>query len=241
MTKILLIAKRDLASYLHGTTGWIIVAAMLFIHGVLFRVEAMGETARYSHEILEQFFFNSSGITMVAAVLLSMKSFAEEQATGTDTLLRTSPLSEAQQVVGKYLAVMGVLGLLTVLTIYMPGLIMVNGKISLSHVLVGYVGVLAIGSASASIGVFASSLFRSQVAAAMVGGVIVVAFVLAWLMSALTDPPFSELLANMTLHDKHFIPFQEGRLLTGNLVFYGAMTFGFLLMSTRVLEGRRWR
>ncbi len=241
MTKTLLIAKRDLASYLHGMTGWIIIAAMLFIYGALFKVEAMGETAKYSHEIIEGFFFNGSGITMIAAVLLSMKTFAEERTTGTDTLLRTSPLSETQQVLGKYLAVMGVLAILTALTIYMPALVMVNGKVSLSHVAVGYLGIMAIGSASTAIGVFTSSLFRSQVAAALVGGVIVGAFVLAWLMSALTDPPFAELLANMTLHDKHFIPFQEGRLLTGNLVFYGAMTFGFLLLSTRVLEGRRWR
>ena len=237
----LLIAKRDLGSYLHGLTGYLIVAIVLFIDGVLFNAVALGEGAKYSHEVLEQFFYICSGTTMIAAVLLTMRSIAEERQTGTDVLLHTAPISEGQIVFGKFLAAMGTLSILTLLTVYMPALIFVNGKVSYAHIAVGYLGLLCLGAATTAIGIFASSLFRSQLAAAFVAGVIVVTLLLFWMVSQVTDAPFTDVLAYGALFDKHFVPFEKGRLLTSGLVYYGSVTYAFLLLAVRVLEGRRWQ
>ena len=241
MTHILLIARRDFTAYLQGYTGWLIVAAVLFIDGVLFQSFAMGDTARYSHEVLESFFEVASGTTMIAGILLTMRSLAEERSTGTDVLLNTAPLSDVQIILGKYLAVMGVMTLLTLLTAYMPALIFVNGKISLSHIAVGYLGLLSLGSGTVAIGLLGSSLFRSQVVAAIISGVIVVAMLLGWYVSGKTDAPFTEIFAYMAFFDKHYTAFMEGRLLTSALVYYGSVTFGFLLLATKVLQGRRYQ
>lgn len=237
----LLIARRDLGAYLNGLTGWIIVAAVLFIDGVLFNAVALGTGAKYSHDVLEQFFYICSGTTMIAAVLLTMRSLAEEKSTGTDVLLHTSPISEGQIVLGKFLASFGMLAILTLLTVYMPLLIFVNGKVSFAHIAVGYTGLLSLGSAVLAIGIFGSSLFRSQLAAAFVSGVLVVTMLLLWLVSELTDPPFANLLAYGALFDKHFIPFEKGQLLTTGLVYYASLTGVFLSLATRILEGRRWQ
>jgi ABC-2 type transport system permease protein len=191
--------------------------------------------------VLEQFFYISSGTTMIAAVLLTMRSIAEERQTGTDVLLHTAPISEGQIIFGKYLAAMAVLSLMTVLTVYMPALIFVNGKVSYAHIAVGYLGLLSLGSATISIGIFGSSLFKSQLAAAFVAGVIVVTMLLFWMISEVTEAPFTDVLAYAALFDKHFVPFEKGRLLTSGLVFYGSLSFGFLTLATRVLEGRRWK
>lgn len=235
----LLIARRDLAAHLHGYAGFAIIAAVLLIDGMLFNFFAMGSGAKYSHEVLEDFFYFSSGTTMIAAVLLSMPSLAEERGSGTDVLLQTSATSDGSVVFGKYLATMGILGLLTALTAYMPALIFVNGKVSVSHVLVGYAGLLLLGSAVASIGIFASSLFKNQLPAGVIGGVITVILLLGWLGSQVTDPPFTDVLAYTALYDQHFQPFQEGRLQLSSVVFYGSLSFLFLTLATRVLQGRR--
>lgn len=130
MSHVLTIARRDLGAYLHGYTAYVIIAGILFIQGLLFNGIALpAETARYSHEVLQEFFYISGGCAMVASVLLTMRSLAEEQSTGTDVLLRTSVASDGQVVLGKYLAAMGMLTLFTVLTVYMPLLIFVNGKV----------------------------------------------------------------------------------------------------------------
>jgi ABC-2 type transport system permease protein len=235
----LLIARRDLAAHLHGYAGYAIIASILLIDGMLFNFFAMGGAAKYSHEVLEDFFYFSSGTTMVAAVLLSMPSIAEERGRGTDVLLQTSAVSDASVVFGKYLATVGILGLLTALTAYMPALIFVNGKVSASHVLVGYLGLMLLGSTVASMGIFASSLFRNQLPAGVIGGVLTVVMLLGWLGSQVTDPPFTDVLAYTALFDQHFQPFQEGRLPLSSVVFYATVSFLFLMLATRVLQGRR--
>lgn len=241
MIPALLIARRDLGAYLHGLTGYVIVAAVLFVNGILFQAFALGDSAKYSHEVLEHFFYFSSGTTMIASVLLTMRAIAEERQTETEVLLQTSPVSDTQVVVGKYLAAMGMLGLLTAMTAYMPALIFWHGKVSLAHVGVGYLGLMALGSATCAIGIFGSSLFRNQMAAAILSGVLVVTLLILWMVADKVEAPFEDLLAYMALYNKHFVPFQEGRLSTAGLVYFASATFAFLMLSIRVLEGRRWR
>jgi ABC-2 type transport system permease protein len=237
----LLIARRDLGAYLYGFVGYVLIAAVLFGEGMLFNWLCLGGTAKYSHDVLEQFFELNGGSTIIIAILLTMRSIAEERQTGTDTLLHTSPISEREIVIGKYVAAMVMVTIFTLLTLYMPALIFVNGKVSYAHIAVGYLGVLALGSAAASIGIFASSLFRSQLAAAVIGGVITLAMIVCWGIADRTDPPFSSLLEYAALWNKHFPPFQKGQIVTSGLVFYGTVTYLFLMLSTRMLEGRRWQ
>ncbi len=237
---MLTIARRDIGAYLHGYAGFVIIAGILFVEGLLFNAFAMGaDSARYSHEVLEDFFYFQGGCTMVAAVLFTMRSIAEERTEGTDVLLLTSTASDGQIIGGKYIAAMAILSLMTALTIYMPGLIFVNGKVSLAHVAVGYVGVMGLGSVCAAMGIFGSSIFRSQMAAGVLSAVIVVTFLTSWIVSEVTEPPFSEIMAYTAIFNEHFIPFQEGRLSSGSVVFYGSITALFLALSTLVLNGRR--
>lgn len=239
--KALLIARRDLAAYLHGYAGWVIIAAVLFVTGLLFQTRGLGAGAQYSHDVLGTFFENSGGLVMIASILFTMRSLAEERQLGTDVLLATSPASDVEIVFGKYLAAMAMMTGLLALTAYMPALIFVNGKVSLGHIAVGYTGLLFLASATVAIGIAASSLFRTQLPAGIVAAVMVVTLLLGWLLSSVTDAPFKEVLAYGAFWDKHFTTFMEGRLHTRDLVFYASVTFLFLLGATKVLEGRRWQ
>lgn len=241
MINALHIARRDLAAYLAGITGWVIVAAVLFITGLWFQAFALGSGPALSHEVLSRFFDTVGGTTMIASVLLTMRSVAEERQTGTDVLLHTAPVKDRDVILGKYLAAMGMLALLLALTLYMPAMILVNGKISYQHVLVGYLGTLALGSATASMGIFGSSLFRSQLPAGIISGVLVVTFLVGWLLSSLVDPPFTDVTAYMALFQEHFKPFEDGKLQSSSLIYFASLTWGFLMLSTRILEGRRWQ
>jgi ABC-2 type transport system permease protein len=241
MSSILLIAKRDLGAYLFGLTGYIIVAAILFLNGLMFQALALGGGAQYSHTVLEQFFNYTWGFTVVATLLLTMRSIAEERQYGTDVLLHTAPITDTQIVLGKYLAAMGVISLFMALTTYMPALIFVNGKVSLAHIATGYFGMWLTASAASAIGIFGSCLFRSQVASVIISGVITVTLIVCWKLSELTDPPFTDVIAYAALFNKHFVPFQTGRIVSGGVVFYASLTYLFLMLTTRVLEGRRWQ
>jgi ABC-2 type transport system permease protein len=235
----LLIARRELATYLNTAWGWAILAAVLLIDGLLFNAFAMTDAPRYSADVLEDFFFFSSGTTMIAGVLLSMRLIAEERQSGTMVLLETAPVTEAQVVIGKFLGAFGFLSVITLATVYMPILIQVNGKIGWAQIGAGYLGLLSLGGAAVAIGTFGSSIAKNQLLAAASGGAILVLMLLGWLLARITEAPISEVLAYTALFDRHFQPFMRGRVNTESLVLYGSVIFAFLLMATRVLQARR--
>lgn len=239
MTPTLLIARRELATYLNTAWGWVILAAVLLIDGLLFNAFAMTDSPRYSADVLEDFFFFSSGTTMIAGVLLSMRLIAEERQSGTMVLLETAPVTEAQVVLGKFLGAFGFLTVITLATVYMPILIQVNGKVGWEQIGAGYLGLLSLGGAAVAIGTFGSSLAKNQLLAAAMGGAILVLMLLGWLLARITEAPISEVLAYTALFDRHFQPFMRGRVNTESLVLYGSVIFGFLTMATRVLQMRR--
>lgn len=241
MKAILLIARRELTSYLRSPFGFIVLAAMLLIDGLLFYGFALTNGPRLSADVLRDFFFYSSGTTAIAAVLLSMRLFAEERQTGTLVLLSTSPVREVEVVLGKFLAAFGFIFLMTALTSYMPALIFVHGKVSVGHIFVGYTGLLLIGAATLSIGLFASALAPSQVLAAIIGAAILGALYLLWLVAKVTDPPISGFMASAALHNEQFRPFMLGIVDAGNVTYYVGVTAVFLLGATKTLEARRWR
>jgi ABC-2 type transport system permease protein len=117
----------------------------------------------------------------------------------------------------------------------------VNGKVSVGHVVGGYLGLLLLGSATLAIGVFGSALVKSQVLAAIISGVIVVFLLLGWYLSRISDRPMSQVFQALDLYTLHFKPFQSGVIHLRDVVYYLAVTYVFLFGATRVLEARRWR
>jgi len=241
MSNVFLIVRRELSSYLSTLTGYVVAAVMLAISGLLFNVVALGGEEKLSEEVLKMFFYFMSGTVMVGAIFLSMRLLAEERQMGTMVVLYTSPVSEWQIVVGKYLSALVFLSLIGACSLYMPALIFVNGKVSFGHILAGTLGLLMLGSASIAIGTFGSSVTRSQVVAAAVSGATIVAMLLMWKLAKVADPPLDDVFGAMSLFDKHFQPLMKGIVNLRDIVFYLSVTLFFLLATTKVLQARRWR
>ena len=90
--------------------------------GVLFNVYAMGSAPKLPSQVLQGFFYFSSGVTIVAALLLTIRLFAEDLQTVTMTLLDGAPLTEGAVVAGKFLSAFAFLAVVGPLTAYMPAL-----------------------------------------------------------------------------------------------------------------------
>lgn len=242
MRGLLLIARRELAAYFNSFWGYLVLAVILLIDGLFFNAFALGSSSKLSFEVLRDFFYFSFGTTVVASILITMRLIAEERQTGTMVLIDASGLEDWQVIGGKYLSAMAFLGTLLLLSTYMPALVFVNGKVSLGHIFSGYLGLALVGSACVAIGTFGSTLSRSQLVAAVVGGVITVFLLITWLLARIADPPLSEILSYMSLFDQHFRrSFMEGIVRVRDVVYYVAVTFVFLVLSTRWLAARRWK
>jgi ABC-2 type transport system permease protein len=242
MTATWLIARRELGAYLRTMSGYVIAAVVLFVDGILFNVRALGsQQDRLSTEVLSQFFENSSGLVMAASVFLSMRLLAEERQNGSMVLLASSPVRERDIVLGKFLSAFIFLTLMTLAGLFMPMLILVNGKLSFGHVAAGYLGLLLLGSAALAIGTLGSTLARSQLLAAIISGCLVVCMIVVWMLGTVTERPLNDVFFALALWGRHFPPFQAGIIHLRDVVYYLAVTYFALFVSIRVLEARRWR
>lgn len=241
MKGMLLVARRDLAAYINNYWGYAVIAAVLIIDGLLFNAFALGDKAKYSKDVIEQFFYFSFGTTIIASILLTMRLVAEERQTGTIVLVDSSPLSDWQLVGGKYISAMTVLGAMVLATIYMPALVFVNGKVSYGHIVAGYTGLLLVASAVAAIGTFTSAISRSQLVAGFISVALVVSLLVMWLLAKVADPPLKEVFSYMSFFDRHYRGFMEGKINTEDVVYYASISFAFLMLASRFMAARRWR
>ncbi|MCX5742641.1 MAG: ABC transporter permease [Proteobacteria bacterium] len=236
-----IILRRELGAYLRSPFAWVIAFVLLLIDGILFQSQALaGE--QLSAIVLEKFFWTSSGIAMAAGLLLSFRLISEERQNHSLVLLNTSPVRDAEIVVGKFLAAFVFLGVLLVLSLYMPLLIKVNGKISGAQIIVGYLGLLLIGSAALAIGMFASALAKNQLVAGVAATAMLFLMVLLFPFAKKLGDPVRPILQDLDLWWVHFQSgFMRGVLNLKDIVYYVAVTYFFLLLSVKALEAKRWQ
>jgi len=240
MRNVALLARRELGAYFKSPMGYVIAAIVLFVDGLLFNYYALGgNTPKFSAEVLQLFFAFATFMSMVSGILLSMRLIAEEKQLGTLTLLLTSPVHEHEIVLGKFLSALTFFAVMTLATIYMPLLIFVNGKVSFGHIFAGYLGLLLLGGLALSIGLFASSLATSQIVAAVTGGAILAAIYLCYLGANIADPPLRQILSFIS--PQRHLQWQTGVLHSKDVIYYVSGMYLFLLLTTHVMQARRWR
>ena len=241
MRAISIIYRRELGTYLRSPYGWVIASIVLLIDGLLFQGLAMnGEML--SAYVLERSFYYWSAIPLFAGVLLSFRLLSEERQNHSMILLNTSPVRDSEIVIGKFLAALTFLAIVLALSIYMPILVKVNGKITWSQVFVGYMGLFLLGAATLAIGLFASALTRQQLVAAVAAAAMVAVMCFIHVLANKSDPPLKEVIEQVDLWWVHYqYGFMKGVLNLKDIIYYLAATYFFLLLSIKTLEAKRWQ
>jgi len=236
-----IIYRRELGAYLRSPFAWVIAAVLLLVDGILFQAMSLSQDA-LSADVLRRFFWSTSGVTMIAGIVLSIRLIAEERQNHSMVLLNTSPVRDVEIVLGKFLAALTFLTGMLVLSVYMPLLIKIHGKVTLAQIAVGYVGLVLLGSVALAIGMFASSLARQQLVAAILGAAMLTIMSLLFQLATRLDAPLTGLLGEL---DVWWIHFQNGFMVgvvhLKDVVFYLAMTYFFLLLAVKTLEAKRWQ
>jgi ABC-2 type transport system permease protein len=236
-----IIYRRELGAFLRSPFAWVIAALFLFVNGILFLAFVL-PGQRLSAIVLEQFFMFSGLTSFGVGLLLSFRLIAEERTTHSIVLLNTSPVRDSEIVIGKFLAALTFMIILLALTIYMPLLIKVRGKITGSQILVGYIGMLMVGSAALSIGLFASALVKNQFLAAVIGLVILVVMGNLFKFAATLEGNVRTVLQDLDLWWVHYMGgFMRGVLNIKDVIYYLAVIYFFLLLGVKTLEAKRWQ
>ena len=239
--QIYIIARKELFTMFHTWTGYLVAAMALFMNGLFFNAWALGAKPKYSAEVLESFFYFSSGFVMLAGVFLAIRLIAEERQQKTLLLYLTAPIHGRSLIYGKFFASLTFLSLMLLASIHMPALIMLHGKISIAQTVIGYLMLLLLGGASLSITLFASSLSPNQLLAGALSGFFLISFLIAWMLAGITAPPLDQFFKWIAIHNEHYRPMAQGVLKVSDIVYYLSITIFFLECSVRYMEVRRWR
>jgi ABC-2 type transport system permease protein len=157
-------------------------------------------------------------------------------------LLNTAPIRDSDIVLGKFFAALTFLAIVLALSIYMPILIKVNGKVTWSHVIVGYLGLLLLGAATMAIGMFGSALTRQQLIAAVISAAMVAVLCFLYFLGSKVDSPLRDVIEQTSLWWVHYYyAFERGLLNLKDVVYYVATTYFFLLLTIKTLEAKRWQ
>lgn len=174
---------------------------------------------------------------------ISMRLLSEEFRTGTYEKLMTSPLSDAQLVLAKWLAALGFLALLLAPLLVQAAALEWRADPDYGPLLTGVLGLLLVGGLCLSVGLLCSSLTQNQVVAFLL--TVAVLSVPGVGLSFIQDSPhlsarFQDLAAYLSF-EVQFRDFARGVLDLRALAYFGSGTALCLFLCAKSLESRRWR
>ncbi len=142
--------------------------------------------------------------------LITMRTYAEEKRTGTIELLLTSPLTDLQIVLGKFLGAVALYSLMLAVTWVHIGILFIYGNPEWKPILTGYLGLLLMGASFMSIGLLISSLTRNQIVA---GVVTFATLLMLWTLNWMSDSsgPTTQKVLSGVVHHRTVRRFFEGR------------------------------
>jgi len=249
MRIFLTLFRRELASLFLSITGYVIIAAVALLIGFSYNVLISNLGSDPSPMPVTELFYQTYCfwlIVLLVAPVITMRLFALEKFTGTFETLMTTPVTDLQVVASKFAA-----AIVFYMIMWLPMLACLlvvrhfTNQSTLDAGIVGgmYLGIFCTVCLFLSLGCFASSLTRSQMAAAMVSFVLGISlFLLGLLADAMTTPTGwqSQALSCFKLFDQMH-DFTRGTIDTRTIIFYASLTFFFLFLTLRVVESRRWK
>lgn len=234
------IAARETKAYFNSPVAYIFIVAFLLSAGILFFfVEGFFAAGRAS---LRPYFGLMPIILAILVPALTMRLWAEERRQGTSELLLTMPFSDADLVLGKFLASMVVVGMAVVLSIPVALMVSMFGSFDPGPIFTEYLGVILLACASTALGQMVSSASRNQMSAFMATAFILIAINLSSMATSWLELPVLVVgVVNWISLSYHFISFSRGILDTRDLVYFVLFTALFLYLTARTLAAGRWR
>ena len=247
MRQIFAVFKRELASYFRSPVAYAIAFALLLFFGLLFsnslsqaNQQAPADQVNFIPSVLTFLLF-------LVAPLLTMRLLSEEAREGTLEVLMTMPITEAQFIIGKFLAVWAYYTVLLLLTASYYVVLTIVGIPDTGRTFGMYFGAWLYGGATLAITLIWSAVTEDQVVAAFLGAATVLVLYLAEVAaSAIGNLPNVNPGLGAFIRELGFQAHYETTMLNGvvraeDVLYFVFMIIAALFITTRIVEVRRWR
>ena len=238
MTNITAIFKKEFRSYFNSPIAYIFITFFLGISAWLFfRSFFFANQAE-----MRGFFGLMPWIFLFFIPAVTMKLWAEEKKLGTVEILMTLPIQDYEVIIGKFLASLALLTVTVLLSLVLPLSVIYLGDPDGGTLITGYLGLLLMGAAYISIGLFTSTVTENQIIAFIFG--ITVCFVLLIIgedIVLFNTPNWLYPIFSYLGLGAHYSSILRGVLDSRDIIYYLSLIGFFLYLSTLSVESRKWR
>lgn len=254
MRNIWTICRRELYSYFVSPVAWVLMGIFAILGGILtydyaslfllqgMRMQAQGEQAGLNlNEVVIAPLLSQMAIVSVFLIpMISMRLFAEEKRQGTIELLVTSPITDLELVLGKWLSAIILLITLFLLLLIDFSFFFRYGNPDWKPVATGFLGVLLQGFCLLAFGTFISTITKNQIVAAAVGFAFALMLIFLGWSVEFNNSALSQILSYVSI-TTHMDSFTRGVIDSKDVIYYLSMITLGLFLTVRSLESLRWR
>jgi ABC-2 type transport system permease protein len=237
---------KEIRTFLSSITGYVVILVFLISTGLfLWFFPSDMNILDYGYASLDGLFIVAPMVFLFLVPAVTMRSFSEEKKSCTIELLFSRPLTDMQIITAKFLAAVTLVlfslipTLVYFFSVYKLGF--PPGNLDVGSIWGSYIGLLFLGAAFASVGVFASSLTDNQV----------ISFILAILLSAFLYMGFEfiyslDLFGNIDLFIRslgmsaHYSSISRGVVDTRDIIYFLSVILLFLFLTNFALSKRKW-
>ena len=254
MRNILAIAHKELKSYFSSPIAYIVIGFWALLYGYFFiailqffvrqsmQMSQFGgpQSMNVNQQLIRPLLQNVTILDLFLLPMVTMRTYAEEKRSGTIELLLTSPVSDFEIIMGKFLGAMALYTVMLAVTLLHIGLLFWYGRPEWKPIVTAYLGLRLLGGCFVSLGLLISSMTKNQIVAGMVTFAIFLMFwVITWIGS-FSGPTVDKLTQYLSIID-HLDDFNKGVLDTSHLIYYlSFITFG-LFLTAKSVDTERWR
>lgn len=235
---MLAIYKKELRSYFHSFIGLLFIGVSLFFIGLYYLVYCL----MYGYPYFSYVINSVIVLFMLTVPVLTMRIMAEERRSKTDQLILTAPITVGQIVMGKFLALVTILAVPTLISAFYPLILLKFGSVPLGESYLALLAFFLYGMVSIAIGILVSSLTESQVIAAVLGFVLLFVGYMMPSLCSLISSSGNWLTNILSLYDLYtpFVLLLNGTLDVGSVVYYVSLTALVLFLTTQSIQKRRY-
>ena len=238
--------KKEISNFLSSLIGIMVIVVFLLITGLFLWVfQSDFNLLTYGYANLDGLFILAPWVFLFLVPAVTMRSFAEENRTGTIEMLLTKPLSDWQILFAKFLASVALVLLSLIPTavyyfsVYRLGFPM--GNLDSGSILGSYIGLFLLSSSFVSIGVFCSSVTNNQILAFILSvflcGFIYIGFEFIYSLSLFG--PIDLFIQRLGMA-AHYSSISRGVVDTRDILYFLSVMALFLSTTKLVLASRKW-
>ena len=233
--------KKELRLFLGSLAGYLIIASFQIINWLwLWALNTDSNILDSGFADLTQFFNSTAWLLICIVPALTMKSFSDEFQTGTIEILKTKPLSYWDLILGKFTAIVIIIGLMLLPSLFyvysIYSLAVPVGNIEFGSLIGSYIGLLFLAAAYTSIGIYISSLSKSSLISLL--ATIVLCF---FLFTGILE--FASMIPDLNLESialqTHFTSISRGVIALRDLFYFILVIFLFLSLTYYSISAKK--